>query len=153
MKKFGKINLKAFIVVAVVAAVTFMRLFSVNVVFDRCLNNDEVATAFQKTSFRSYQASSVSGDGATLFATGNSLLFGNPLKGDALKEALSADRRTHGITVVDGNSSLFDMIRINMSPFVHHIVIYFPILDGGDRDILPRSVTRFFENSPEAMYW
>ena len=152
MKKYGKINIKAFIVTAIVAAVSFLRIFSVNVVFDRCLNNDEVATAMQKSSFRSYQYVHIDGNGTTLSMTDNSQIYGKPLEGIALENAL-AERKTYGTAVIDGGASLLDIIRIKLSPFVYKVIIYFPILDGGDRDILPRSTDYFYKNSPEARCW
>ena len=154
MSKAGrKFIVPVTIIVLVIAAILFLRVFYVNVVFDRCLNADEVATAFQNTSFRSYQYSSISVNGGTLSMTDNSSLFGTPLEGETLEKALAEPKRTGGYIVIDGSASLLDMLKINKSPFVYHIVIYFPIFDGGDRDILPRSTDRFYENSPEARWW
>ena len=153
MKSKTKIVVPAIVIVLVIAVVLFLRVFSVNIIFDRCVTADEAATAFQNTSFRSYQYLSITEGGSTLSMTDNTKLLGNPMTGEALDRALSDDSRTTGIAVVDGTASLLDMLKLNKSPFVHHIVIYFPILDGGDRDITARSVTRFYENSPEARYW
>ena len=153
MKIKTKIVVPAAAIILVIITALFLRVFSVNVVFDRCLNADEVATAFQNTSFKSYQYSSVSANGSTLSMTGNSSLFGTPLEGEALEYALAEPKRTEGFIVIDGNATLLDLLKINKSPFVHYTVIYFPILDGGDRDIIPRSTDRFYENSPETRWW
>ena len=153
MKINKRIIIPAIIIVLLIAAVLFLRVFYVNVIFERCVTADEAATAIQNTSFRSYQYSSISSNGSTMSMTDNTQLLGTPLTGEALERAIADDTRTTGIAIIDGGASLLDMIKLNKSPFVHHIVIYFPIFDGGDRDITARSVTRFYENNPEARYW
>ena len=147
MKGKMKFVVPVIIIILVIAAVLFLRVFYVNVIFDRCVTADEAATAIHNTSFRSYQAQSITANGSALSITSNEQLLGEPLTGAALENAIADYTRTTGIAIIDGGASLLDMIKLNKSPFVDHIVIYFPIFDGGDRDITARSVTRFYENN------
>lgn len=132
---------------------TFFPVVDVNVIFTKCVNSNEIATVFQDTSFNSYQYYMLTTEGAGLAVTSNSELFGTPLEGSELDAALAADMRSTGIIVVDGSISLIEMSRIKKSPFVDKVFIYFPILDRGDRDIIPQSSSYYFDKHPEARYW
>jgi len=144
------LSVSALIVIIIV--IVFEPVIDVNVIFDRCLNENEVATVFQDTSFKSYQYYYVLDDAAGMGLTSNEQ-FGAPLEGAALETALAAGPQSTGVAVIDGSVTLFDIAKIKKSPFVYDIVVYFPTLNMGDRDILPNSSTRFFERNPAARYW
>lgn len=153
MKKKKLVIAISVFVLVVICAVTFLPVISVNVIFDRVVNEDEVATVFQGASFRSRLYYSVSHSAASLSVTSNSRLFGTPLDEFAVEAALSAEPRSVGIAVIDGSASLVDIIRVNNSPFVYDVVVYNRIFRRGRPWILPQSSQRFFENNPHARFW
>jgi hypothetical protein len=157
MKRSRKIIISALTaLVAIIMLILFAPVINVNVIFDRCLNENEIATVFQGTSFRSYQYSFVQSDGSGGGETSNAHLFGTPLEGADLEAALTSEPEGDGVAVVDGRVSLLDVFRIEKRPFVYHVAIYSPLFDGFDgydREILPESTSLFYENSPEARYW
>ena len=144
------------VVALVIIFIAFAPIVDVNVIFDRCMNKDELATVFHGTSFRSYVFSFTDESSSYLGEVSNSELFGTPLDGDALEAVLAAEPRSTGVIAVDGSISLFDLAKIKKRPFVDTIITYFPIIYNHghyDRDILPESTTRFYETHPESRYW
>ena len=153
MSKKRKLIIMLACAVLVVAAIsTFFPLVDVNVIFVHPLDNNELATVFQDTSFWTIQHVSVvdwgRGGGSRAFA-GNSQLFGTPLDGAAIEEALAAEPRGTGFAVLAGQVSFIDFVRIENSPFVYDVAVYFPYLrfwDFGERQVTPNSQRRFYEN-------
>ena len=136
---------------AVVAIHAFLPALDVNVIFDRPLNSDEVATVFQDTSIRTIQHISVvdwgRGGGGGAFT--NNSIFGTPLYGEALEEALASESRGTGFAILAGQVSFIDMVRIARSPFVYDVAIYSPyfrLSHIGQRRVLGNSQRRFYEN-------
>ena len=155
MKSKKLIIIIAAIVIVVCAVIVLFPVHAVNVVFDRCLNAGELPTVFSGTSFRSRQHYFVGQNGAGLAVTGNVQLFGShaPLEGAELEAALKSEPRNSGTIVVDGNASLLDIRKLRERAFIDKVIIYFPILYGGDREVLPEATTLFFDKHPEARYW
>lgn len=151
MKK--KASIIGVVIIVIFAFIFLLPVNASNVIFSRCMNSNELATVFQETSFKTHQSYAVDSNGATLLATSNSQLFGTPLKGSEMDSVLAAEPQNAGVIILDGNISMLDMIRIKKSPFVDDVTIYLTILDGGDRDVLSSSSTRFFDKHPEARYW
>jgi len=151
-KKRKLIIVLAVAILIVVAVSAFLPVFDVNVIFAHPLDNDELATVFQDTSFRSVQYFSVRdwglGGAGGGFAS-NSLLFGTPLEGEALEEALSTEPpRCTGFAILAGQVSFIDMVRIERSPFVYDVAVYFPYLqlrNIGARRVTPHNQLRFYE--------
>jgi hypothetical protein len=143
----------AALIVIGLAVATLFPVISINVIFDRCLNMNEVTTVFHDTSFKAYQYSSVSNNMSWLSTTSNSKLFSAPLEGAALENALNAEFRNTGIIVIDGTVTLLDMMKIKNKPFVDGVIVYILFFRGFDRDVLPDSTMQFYEKHPEARYW
>jgi len=150
---------KLIIVLAIAAlvAVAVSALFpivDVNVIFAHPLDNNELATVFQDTSFRTIQYMSVVdwGQGGGGGAFTNNSIFGTPLYGAALEAALESEPQGTGFAVLAGRISFIDLVRIENSPFVYDVVIYSPYFrlqrlnQFGQRRILAGSQIQFYEN-------
>ena len=137
-----------FAIIGVIITLVFFPVNAVNVIFERRVNPSELTAVFQDTSFKVYQYYSVDSEGAKLSVTSNSQLFVTPDD-----TALDGELRDAGIIVLDGNISLIDVAKIKKNSIVDDVIVYFPIFDMGDRDILPKSSSQFFDKHPEARYW
>lgn len=140
-------------IVIIITMFAFFPVIDVNVVFDRALNSNEIATAFKGTSFRSNLYYSVSGSGAMMGVIGNAELFGAPLEGVDLYAAIKANPRSAGIIVIEGTISFIDMVNIRRSAFVYDVMVYFPLFHRHGNRILPAATATFFERRPETRFW
>ncbi len=147
-KKIVSIACLLFLVSVMVSA--FLPVNAVNVVFSEAMTNTALKTVFSGTSFKANECYFLTGGGSGLARTSNELLFGAPLEDSLRYPGLPVAQE---IIVLDGNISLLDMIKIKKSPYVDTVILYFPILDLGDRDILPESTSLFFDKHPQARYW
>jgi len=150
-KKQKLIIILTAVVLIVVAVIMFFPVLDVNVIFAQPLDSDELATVFRDTSFRSRQHFSVVDwglGGASGGFAGNAQLFGTPLDQAAIEEVLSTEPRCTGFAILDGQVSFIDMVRIENSPFVYDVAVYFPYLQirrFGVRRVTPRNQLRFYE--------
>ena len=150
MKRKKRFVIPAIVMLAIIGVIITLVFFpvnAVNVIFERRVNPSELTAIFQDTSFKVYQYYSVDSEGAKLSVTSNSQLFVTP------DDTAYGELQDTGIIVLDGNISLIDMATIKKISIVDDVIIYFPIFDMGDRDVLPQSSSQFFDKHPEARYW